>query len=335
MKNNYPIKYATMPIMGYVAWQREGAILYIASKCFQLKETKEYFRNGTTETRYSVMFPYKKKLENNASMTWERIEPSLENEQEIIVVGNVYNTKEEAEQEAERKNKILLEQKLRNIYTTAENFQQERKKVEKKHQQQIEFFKCLEQQIDEKTRDLMINAQPKLQNIIIMDNRGIKEYELSLYESFFLFEKKPFTVFHISEDAYQNLSKKIAEYKVIEPGDIIETEPILINDPEKKIRKLRNPNREETMSSLYLRKRPHSSQEYMFYDEDERLSLEDIISREDGKKIFTMETYEDIVTSYLPYLIFQKEESTEGKKPYHKTIFDPNITLSKPKKKGE
>ena len=81
----------------------------------------------------------------------------------------------------------------------------------------------------------MINAQPKLQNIIIMDNREIKEYGLSLYESFFLFEEKPFTVFHISEDSYQNLSKKIAVYKEIEPGDIIETEPILINDTDKKL----------------------------------------------------------------------------------------------------
>lgn len=334
MKNNYPIKYAAMPIMGYVAWQREGAILYIASKCFQLKETTEYFRNGDTETSYSVLFPYKKVVDNNTSMTWERIEPSLENEQEIITVRNVYNTIEEAEQEAERNNKILLEQKLRNIYTTVENFQQERKKVEKKHQQQIDFFKNLEQEIEEKTKDLTIGLPPKLQNVIVIDNSGIKEYELSLYEYSWLVDRKPFTVFHISEESYQNLSKKIAEYKVIEPGDIIETEPILINDPEKKIRKLRNPNREETMSSLYLRKRPHSSQEYMFYDEDERLSLEDIISREDGKKIFTMETYEDIVTSYLPYFI-PHEESTEGKKPYHKTIFDPNITLSKPKKKGE
>ena len=333
MKNNYPIKYAAMPIMGYVAWQREGAILYIASKCFQIKETTEYFRNGDTETSYSVLFPYKKVVDNNTSMTWERIEPSLENEQEIITVRNVYNTIEEAEQEAVRNNKILLEQKLRNIYTTVENFQQERKKVEKKLQQQIDFFKNLEQEIEEKTKDLTIGLPPKLQNVIVIDNSGIKEYELSLYEYSWLVDRKPFTVFHISEESYQNLSKKIAEYKEIEAEDIIEKEPILIYDSEKKLMQLRNPNGEGNEGFLYLRS--HRGQKYMYYEENQELTLEDVASHPDEKKIFTMETYEDIVASYLPYFIFPEKKSTEAKKIYCKTLVNPDITLAKPKKKGE
>ena len=327
MKNNYPIKYAAMPIMGYVAWQREEAIAYIASKCFQLKETTEYFRNGDIETSYSVLFPYKKVVDNSNSMRWERIEPSIENEQEIITVRNVYNTIEEAEQEAERNNKILLEQKLRNIYTTADNFQQERKKVEKNHQEQIEFYKKLEQEIEEKTKDLTIGLPPKLQNVIVMDNSGIKEYELSLYEYVWFVDRTPFTVFHISEEVYQNLSKKIAEYKEIEPGDIIEIEPILIYDSEKKLMQLRNPNGEENEGFLYLRF--HRGQKYMYYEESQELTLEDIAFHPDGKKIFTMETYEDIVASYLPYFIFPEKKTTEKKKIHSKTMVNPNITLAK------
>ena len=327
MKNNYPIKYAAMPIMGYVAWQREGAIIYIASKCFQLKETTEYFRNGDTETCYSVLFPYKKIVDNNTSMTWERIEPAMKNEQEIITVRNVYSTIEEAEQEAERNNKILLERKLRKIYTTAENLQQEKKKVEKKHQQQIEFYKNLEQEIEEKTKDLTIGLPPKLQNVIVIDNSGIKECELSLYGYLEFVDRKSFTVFHISEEVYQNLSKKVAEYKEIEPGDIIEIEPILIYDSEKKLMQLRNPNGEENEGFLYLRF--HRGQKYMYYEESQELTLEDIAFHPDGKKIFTMETYEDIVASYLPYFIFPEKKTTEKKKIHSKTMVNPNITLAK------
>lgn len=96
---------------------------------------------------------------------------------------------------------------------------------------------------------------------------------------------------------------------------------------------LRNPNGEGNEGFLYLRS--HRGQKYMYYEENQELTLEDVASHPDEKKIFTMETYEDIVASYLPYFIFPEKKSTEAKKIYCKTLVNPDITLAKPKKKGE
>ena len=329
MKNNYPIKYAAMPIMGYVAWQREGAILYIASKCFQIKETTEYFRNGDTETSYSVLFPYKKVVDNNTSMTWERIEPSLENEQEIITVRNVYNTIEEAEQEAERKNKKILTSKINNIFTSPEKFPQQRKIVEEEHQQQMELFKRLEQEIEEKTEDLIINSTPKPQNIIIINNRGRKECDMSLYDYLNFMSKELLFVFHLSEEDYQTLSTRIKNEEFLPMDTLEKAELILINNPEEEITHIINPNSEED-NHFYLKQREYyGNQKFMYYDETmdsppiaRNRSLAGAIS------IFTTETYEDIIKSYLPYFISNGNILPSDNKTYRK-IYSTNITLLK------
>ena len=329
MKNNYPIKYAAMPIIGYVAWRREGVIGYIASKCYEIQEIKQYNRDGTTKTTYSVVFPYTKEVDNNRVMQWERIEPLGEQDQTSVTVENVYNTLEEAKQEAERKNKKILTSKINNIFTSPEKFPQQRKIVEEEHQQQMELFKRLEQEIEEKTEDLVVNSTPKPQNIIIINNRGRKECDMSLYDYLNFMSKELLFVFHLSEEDYQTLSTRIKNEEFLPMDTLEKAELILINNPEEEITHIINPNSEED-SHFYLKQREYyGNQKFMYYDEtmishpiDRNRSLAGAIS------IFTTETYEDIIKSYLPYFISTGNILPSDNKTYRK-IYSPNITLLK------
>ena len=329
MKNNYPIKYAAMPIMGYVAWRREGVIGYIASKCYEIQEIKQYNRDGTTKTTYSVVFPYAKEVDNNRVMQWERIEPSGEQNQTAVTVENVYNTLKGAKQEAERKNKKILTSKINNIFTSPEKFPQQRKIVEEEHQQQMELFKRLEQEIEEKTEDLIINSTPKPQNIIIINNRGRKECDMSLYDYLNFMSKELLFVFHLSEEDYQTLSTRIKNEEFLPMDTLEKAELILINNPEEEITHIINPNSEED-NHFYLKQREYyGNQKFMYYDEtmvsqpiDRNRGLDDAIS------IFTTETHEDIINSYLPYFISTGNILPSDNKTYRKK-YNPNITLLK------
>ena len=60
MKNNYPIKYAAMPIYEQTGWthglnaleRNYDVVAYIVSKCYLISERKEYERNGKQINNY-------------------------------------------------------------------------------------------------------------------------------------------------------------------------------------------------------------------------------------------------------------------------------------------
>ena len=60
MKNNYPIKYAAMPIIEQTGWypglhelEREyGIVCYIVSKCYVVGREEKYNRYGNTICEY-------------------------------------------------------------------------------------------------------------------------------------------------------------------------------------------------------------------------------------------------------------------------------------------
>lgn len=113
MKNNYPIKYALMPIIEQTGWthgmhelEREyGVVCYIISKCYVIKETKKYNINGTTDIKYQVVFPY---YLSNTNRKYRFI-----NKQEIEQA--IKNINDEMEEAQEEYSKLFEKEK---IYTT-------------------------------------------------------------------------------------------------------------------------------------------------------------------------------------------------------------------------
>ena len=65
---NYPVKYAIMPIVEITGWNtyREfekeyDIVANIVMKCYLINKTKTYFGDGTSETKYEVVFLYDRK----------------------------------------------------------------------------------------------------------------------------------------------------------------------------------------------------------------------------------------------------------------------------------
>lgn len=52
MKNNYPVKYAIMPIQNC----DDKIMAYIVSKCYIISEEKNYSFDGNFKTSYNVFF---------------------------------------------------------------------------------------------------------------------------------------------------------------------------------------------------------------------------------------------------------------------------------------
>jgi len=112
MKNNYPIKYALMPIYDQVGWghglnelEREFEVVaYAVSKCYVLSEVKKYLVNGCFTYEYEVVFPY----ERDRDLNWNRVEPNFNLLNNNCInskcVCNVFDCYEEAFRVAEKLN---------------------------------------------------------------------------------------------------------------------------------------------------------------------------------------------------------------------------------------
>lgn len=112
---NYPIKYAVAELKERGGWAvnySNYVIGYIASKCYVLEKIIEYKRNGDTEVKYKVVFPYKDidsyevGLRNDKKHLKKATEP-VDNSYITDIVDNLYDTYEDAKKEAVRKNRYL------------------------------------------------------------------------------------------------------------------------------------------------------------------------------------------------------------------------------------
>lgn len=106
---NYPVKYAVLPLYDVVGRDGFGQrnydiVAYIVTKAYLLGETKIYRENGDVEYDYKVFFPYMSYLEiikdKRHDIDYNDIR-KWNNNQYINSVSNVYETYEEAKQEAE------------------------------------------------------------------------------------------------------------------------------------------------------------------------------------------------------------------------------------------
>ena len=166
MKNNYPIKYAVMPIIEQTGWypglhelEREyGIVCYIVSKCYVVGREEKYNRYGNTICEYKVVFSYGK---DNQYGDLSRVEPEfcLMNGRcnNSTNVDKVFDSFEEAKEETEKKNKEILSKELSYIRVD-DNFHQNVSLVREKHEEVVSYYQEIENMIEEDKEEEVIES---------------------------------------------------------------------------------------------------------------------------------------------------------------------------------
>lgn len=289
MKNNYPIKYALMPIIEQTGWthgmhelEREyGVVCYIISKCYVIKETKKYDINGTSDIKYQVVFPY----EYHEYSGWKREEPSfnLINNgcTNAVTVDKLYDSFEEAKKDKEEKNEKIHKSKY--AYMRFEDLKEKIDEINTEFNNTLEYYNELEQLIEENTSDLEVNRKNKEQSIVLYKDGNSKPIKLdhSLYMAIDLFDRENFIVYSLSENEYFNLQKESCDR---DKTTKYNHTPLLINDKDQKTVKIVSPSNGEE----YLCNGEIVDDICIDFNEDPN---HDVI-------VYTMENYQDIISSY-------------------------------------
>ena len=160
MKNNYPIKYAVIPMIEQVGWshginelEREyGTVCYIVSKCYLVEESKKYNADGSVRVKYHVVCPY----QYDEFYEWNRVEPTFNimhgqctND---IVVDEVYDSLEDARVSKDEKNQEIFQKLF--IYMPYEIYKKRRKEIESKFNNTLAYYNQLEAMIENNVQDL-------------------------------------------------------------------------------------------------------------------------------------------------------------------------------------
>ncbi len=286
MKNNYPIKYAVVPIMGPTNWacglnsleKEYGIESYIVSKCYLVKETKSYNMNGTVDINYHVVFPYRL----DQFDLWKKVEPLFNTLKgdciNSLVVSNVYNNFQEAEQIKNKKNEELFHKSIAgmDLKTLKENYLS----LKEQHNAKISYYDQLENNIEVKLQNLKVDEPVKEQSVIIVDSKPRKS-DISLYEVVDLLKNENFMVYSVSNDEYEQLQQIKHNGKEL---DNFKHTPLLINNKELNEMKLIIQNDKEK----YL-------QDGKIIDAiDDTFELPNVYDA----IFYTLEDYQDIMKSY-------------------------------------
>lgn len=311
MKNNYPIKYALMPLYKQTGWvhglnqleRKYEIVAYIVSKCYVISENKAYSADGTSNIEYEVVFPYEN-IDNNNSI-WTRTEPSINLSSSQISnstkVKKIFDNYRDAIEYLKIKNNEILKNKISNLPFN-ESIKTEIKKLEDIHNEIINEARELEMQIQQNTPDLKLNEKNKEQSVIVLLNNKDKIINISLYSFIDLYDYDSFVVYTVSPEHYNLMKKEIIETGMLQDKSHPLSKPkyLLFNDINENIVKIANPFCNNTKGGFYL------SNNHMHYNENMENFYEEPNFESNLKKcirVYTTETYEDIIKSYIPYFI--------------------------------
>ena len=298
MKNNYPIRYALMPIEIY-GNQGYEVLVYLVSKCFVTSETKRYLQNGEQSLEYMVVFPYKREENQNSFV---RVEPRIHESSQClnaVSVEKIFMSFQEAKQEAEKKNEDLLRGK--NMFLSP--YQKNQQEVIQA--KMLSYYYKLEEKIEKNTTDLNVNSSAKPQEIFVLSGNQRQLFHISLYDFLQIFNHDDSLIYTISETDFKQLKEKISDQESFYQK-LWERNPslLLMHSGEKQTSKIIG---EESKGSFYLK------EGNLFYEEEDLVSFEEIERNISKFKVYTMETYSELLEAYLPYVI-EKETIPENKK---------------------
>lgn len=311
MKNNYPIRYTLMPIIKQNGWslglnelEREYDVsCYIVSKCYVVSENKRYYQDGTFKIKYSVVFVYEK---DDYDRFLERVEPefNLINREctNSLLVDEIFENYEAAKVAAQEKNEEILSQKLSGLKFDA-NFYQKIEEMKEEHEKKLRFYRKLESKMEKNSTDLVVGKSTLKEQSIIVGRNSENKYnklDYSLYSFIRLFNNERFVVYTVSSDDYLKIISQLQSGNIFDKY-LIKTTCLLANDDTEKIKVIHYNSKEN--GCFYL------EDDYMYYDENISLPscLEESELCDNTMIIYTMETYDDVINSYLSKFVLQDE----------------------------
>ena len=320
MKNNYPIKYAAMPIIEQTGWypglhelEREyGIVCYIVSKCYVVGREEKYNRYGNTICEYKVVFSYGK---DNQYGGLSRVEPEfcLMNGRcnNSTNVDKVFDSFEEAKEETEKKNKEILSKEL-SFIRVDDNFNQNVSLAREKHEEVVNYYQEIESMIEENSTDLVVNDKVKEQSVIFERNNSWKKIEYSLYDMIRLYSDEDFIAYNVSLEDYKKIEEQLKNGQEVDIEGIKRNRLLTSYSDDKKVFVISNNSIEK--SCFYI-----ENGSLYYYD---RINyFLNAISR-DSLVIYTIETYDDVINSYITDAVINedmpKNEDTE--KVFRKVI---------------
>ena len=309
MKNNYPIKYAAMPIYEQTGWthglnaleRNYDVVAYIVSKCYLISERKEYKRNGKQINNYEVVFPYSNSVSNYYN-EYKRREPEYDCTRECsnsIVVKNIYDTYEDANKEAQKLNQEILNKEF--SYLSIEKFLEKQEELTDKHNEKLGIYKLLETEIEKNIEDLEVDSPSKDQTIIVVQNDKAKIINESLYQYIKFISDYSFTAFNVTEEEYKELKQQVKNKETL---DKKYSNCLMINDKTKI--DIIDYNNSNNVDYALINDYGNINM-YPFPDQNNNITINENII------IYTMETYEDIIASYMKYKSIDIEKITKEK----------------------
>ena len=298
MKNNYPIKYAVMPIIEQTGWypglnelEREyGVVCYIVSKCYLVGREEKYNMYGEVDCKYKVVFPYEK---DNLYDGLSRVEPEF-----CLIDGMCYNSInvdkvfdsfDEAKEDAEKKNKEILSKELCYIRVD-DDFHQNVSLVKEKREERVNYYQEIESMIEENSTDLVVNDKVKEQSVIIERDNSYKKRESSLYNMIGLYSDENFIAYNISLEDYKKIEEQLKNGEKVDTDSIKKNCLLISSSGDKKVKVINYDSRDKK-SCFYIEKGS------LYYDGNMDFSIDSISGN--NLVIYTMETYDDVISSYI------------------------------------
>jgi len=307
MKCNYPIKYALFVKKRQRGWvtglnelERDMVIDYfVVSKCYQVEEKLDFKENGNIEKSYRVVFPY-----CNQQGEWIRVVPEhgYSGICNAVEVDNLYDTFDEALLVAENENNKLF--KNMKYFNGKGNLDVCMEWAYKMKEKQI-----FEEAVENATSDLVVGAEPNEQSVLVVRQGEGYLSKSSLYEWIrtSMRIEKNYCVFTVTKEDYKLLKKHIKLKGYFSGMSSPKGRPLLFYDAQKVRVDVMNPDLPDRVGNYYL-----NDSCYLHYDESLQSFVHTMPSCISDVKVYTVENYEDVVSSFIPYYIDEGVKDSDG-----------------------
>ncbi len=164
----YPIKYALMPMKEQTGWEPGlnelervfDTVAYIAAKCYVISERKEYSSDGTSKTKYEVVFLFEKSnvsYRDDYKPTVPRYNVYSKECYNSIFVDQLFDSFDVASKLADERNEETFHKGLALMFL-GEDLESRVAKAKEKHQKTVDKYKKLEELLEKKSADTPVSV---------------------------------------------------------------------------------------------------------------------------------------------------------------------------------
>lgn len=166
----YPIKYAVLELKESGGWLVEYEDItqgFIVSKCYVVESNIKYYSNGENEITHKVVFPFKNisdfklSLQRGTSYNIDETVPSYDacgNPYPVDNVSCLFDSYEEAQEIAVRKNEEMKRKLISNVSLSDENWKVKHEKLEIDFLENLSICHQFEKLILMRTKNMNISA---------------------------------------------------------------------------------------------------------------------------------------------------------------------------------